>query len=79
MLCKILEKAKTLEVKFQLMEFSETTNVETICHEYEQRSPNDTTIAMDALIQLGITLYFNNYKIWNHISVETKDPIPSCL
>ena len=69
------DTTETVEAKFQMPEFSDSTTVTQTFHVCEQKMPYDVILGRNALQQLGITLDFKDSVIkWNDTSVEMKEP-----
>ena len=70
------DTTETVDVKFQMPEFTESATVTQMFHVCEQKIPYDAIIGQNTLKQLGITLDFGNSEItWNGYSVDMKEPI----
>ena len=69
------DTTETVETKFILPEFSESTTLTQTFHVCDQKMPYDVILGRNTLQQLGIVLDFKDSVIkWNETSVDMKDP-----
>ena len=69
------DTTETVDAKFQMPEFNDSTTVTQTFHVCKQKMPYDVILGITALQHLGMTLDFKNSTVtWNNTNVDMKEP-----